>query len=65
VTVEGGNILDGIYFEKSSRLSIHGVVYMTVYIHILKVKKIKLEPFKKKDTFVGYIVFHMEIDREE
>ena len=38
---------------------------MTVYINILKVKKTKLEPSKKKDTFVGYRVFHMEIDEEE
>jgi hypothetical protein len=38
---------------------------MTVYIHIPKAKKTKLEPSEKKDTFVGYRVFHMEIDREE
>jgi hypothetical protein len=38
---------------------------MTVYIHIPKAKKTKLEPSKKKDTFVGYRVFHMEIDEEE
>jgi hypothetical protein len=36
-----------------------------VYIHIPKVKKTKLETFKKKDTFVGYKVFHMDIDSEE
>jgi hypothetical protein len=38
---------------------------MTIYIHIPKAKKTKLEPSKKKDTFVGYRVFHMEIDSEE
>jgi hypothetical protein len=38
---------------------------MTIYIHIPKVKKTKLEPSEKKDTFVGYRVFHMEIDEEE
>jgi hypothetical protein len=38
---------------------------MTIYIHIPKAKKTKLEPSEKKDTFVGYRVFHMEIDEEE
>jgi hypothetical protein len=38
---------------------------MTIYIHIPKAKKTKLEPSKNKDTFVGYRVFHMEIDEEE
>jgi hypothetical protein len=38
---------------------------MTVYIHVPKVKRMKLEPSEKKDTFVGYRVFHMEIDSEE
>ena len=38
---------------------------MIVYIHIPKVKKMKLEPFGKKDTFVGYRLFHIEIDSEE
>jgi hypothetical protein len=38
---------------------------MTVYIHIPKAKKTKLKPSEKKDTFVGYKVFHMEIDEEE
>jgi hypothetical protein len=39
---------------------------MTVCIHILKAKKMKLEPSEKKDTFfVGYRVFHMDIDSEE
>jgi hypothetical protein len=38
---------------------------MTVYIHIPKVKKTKLEPSEKKATFVGYRLFHMDIDREE
>jgi hypothetical protein len=36
---------------------------MTVYIHVPK--RMKLEPSGKKDTFVGYRVFHMEIDSEE
>jgi hypothetical protein len=43
----------------------HGVVYMTVYIHITKAKKTKLEPFEKKYTFVGCRMLHMEIDNEE
>jgi hypothetical protein len=38
---------------------------MTICIHILKAKKNKLEPSENKDTFVGYRVFHMEIDEEE
>jgi hypothetical protein len=38
---------------------------MTIYIHIPKEKKTKLEPSKKKDTFVGYRVFHMDIDEED
>jgi hypothetical protein len=38
---------------------------MKVYIHIPKVKKTKLEPFENKNTFVGYRVFHMDIDEEE
>jgi hypothetical protein len=38
---------------------------MTVYIHIPKEKRTKLEPSEKKGTFVGYIVSHMEIDSEE
>jgi hypothetical protein len=38
---------------------------MIVYIHIPKAKKTKLDPSKKKDTFMGYRVFHMEIDRED
>jgi hypothetical protein len=29
------------------------------------VKRNKLEPSEKKDTFVGYIMFHMNIDSEE
>jgi hypothetical protein len=48
VTVVGGNILNGIYFDTWSRLSKHGVVYMIVYIHI---SKMKLEPSEKKDIF--------------
>jgi hypothetical protein len=65
VTVAGGNILDGLWFETWSRLSRHGVVYMTIYIHIPKAKRTKLEPSGKKDIFVGYRVFHTEIDSEE
>jgi hypothetical protein len=38
---------------------------MIIYIHILKVNKTKLEPYENKDTFVGYRVFHMDIDEEE
>jgi hypothetical protein len=38
---------------------------MTVYIHVPKVKRTNLEPSGKKDTFLGYKVFHMEIDCEE
>jgi hypothetical protein len=38
---------------------------MTMYIRILKAKRTKLEPSRKKDIFVGYRVFHIEIDREE
>jgi hypothetical protein len=35
---------------------------MTIYIHVLKEKRMKLEPFGKKGTFVGLKVSHMEID---
>jgi hypothetical protein len=38
---------------------------MKIYIHIPKAKKTKLEPSEKKNTFVAYRVFHMDIDREE
>jgi hypothetical protein len=38
---------------------------MIIYIHVPKVKRMMLEPSGKKDTFVGYKVFHMEIDCEE
>jgi hypothetical protein len=38
---------------------------MTVYIHVSKEKRTKLEPYGKKGTFVGYRVSHMEIDSEE
>jgi hypothetical protein len=38
---------------------------MIVYTHVPKEKRTKLEPSRKKDTFVGYKVFHMEIDCEE
>jgi hypothetical protein len=56
VTVGGGNRLDGLWFETWSKLSRHGVVDMTVYIHVPKEKRKKLEPFGKKGTFVGYRV---------
>jgi hypothetical protein len=38
---------------------------MTIYIYVPKTKRTKLKPSGKKDTFVGYIVFHMEIYCEE
>jgi len=38
---------------------------MTVYIQVPKAKRMKLEPSGKKDTIVGYKMFHMEIDCEE
>ena len=37
---------------------------MTIYIYVMKAKRKKLEPYGKKDTFVGYKGFHMEIDEE-
>jgi hypothetical protein len=37
---------------------------MIVYIHVLKAKRMKLEP-SRKDTFGGYKMFHMDIDCEE
>jgi hypothetical protein len=48
--------------ETWSRLSKHRVVYMIVYIHVLKRKRTNLEPFGKKGTFARYIVSHMEIE---
>jgi hypothetical protein len=63
--VAGGNMLDGLWFETWSRLSRHGVVGVTEYIHVLKEKRMKLEPSGKKGTFVGYRESHMEIDSEE
>jgi hypothetical protein len=65
VTTVGGNKLDGLWFETWSKLSRQGVVYMTIYIHKPIEKRTKLEPSRKKGTFVGYIVSHMEIDSEE
>jgi hypothetical protein len=47
VTVAVGNRLDGLWFETLSRLSGHGVVCMTIYIHIPKAKRTKLEPSGK------------------
>jgi hypothetical protein len=38
----------------------HGIVDMTIYFHILKDKRTKLEPSEKKGTFVGYKVSHIE-----
>jgi hypothetical protein len=37
---------------------------MTIYNHVQKGKRKTLEPSGKKDNFVGYKVFHMEIDCE-
>jgi hypothetical protein len=34
VTIEGGNKLDGLWFETWSRLSRHRVVYRIIYIHV-------------------------------
>jgi hypothetical protein len=63
--VSVGNRLDGLDFNTWSILSRHRFLYMTVYIHVPKVKRMKLEPSRKKDTFLGYKVFHMDIDCEE
>jgi hypothetical protein len=38
---------------------------MTVYIHVPKQKRMKLEPSRKKGTFMRYRVSHMGIDCEE
>jgi hypothetical protein len=38
---------------------------MTIYIHVPKQKRTKLEPSGKKGTFMGYKVSHMGIDCEE
>jgi hypothetical protein len=38
----------------------HVIANMTVYFHILKDKRTKLEPSEKKGTFVGYRVSHIE-----
>jgi hypothetical protein len=38
---------------------------MIIYIHVLKEKRTKLEASRKKDNFVGYRGFHMDIDCEE
>jgi hypothetical protein len=40
-------------------------VYTTIYIHAPKKKRTKLKPSGKKDTFVRYKVYHMEIDCKE
>jgi hypothetical protein len=48
--------------ESWSILSRHRFVYMTIHIHVIKEKGMKLEPFRKKGTFVGYKVSHMDID---
>jgi hypothetical protein len=37
---------------------------MTIHMHVLKVKRMNLEP-SENDTFVGYRVFHMETNSEE
>jgi hypothetical protein len=44
-------------------MSKHGVVDMIVYFHVPKNMRTKLEPFGKKDTFVGYKVSYMEKSR--
>jgi hypothetical protein len=38
---------------------------MTIYIHVPKQKRTKLEPSGKKGTFMGYRVSHIRIDCEE
>jgi hypothetical protein len=38
---------------------------MTIYIHVPKEKRTKLEPSRKKGTSMGYKVSHMGIDCEE
>jgi len=38
----------------------HGIVDITIYSQIMKDKRMKLEPFVKKGTFVGYKVSHIE-----
>jgi hypothetical protein len=44
----------------------HGVGYLDMeYTSIYIEEEDKVRTFKKKDTFVGYRVFHMEIDSEE
>jgi hypothetical protein len=40
-------------------------MYMNIYIHVPKAKRTKLEHSRNKDTFVGYIAFHMDIDCEK
>jgi hypothetical protein len=65
VTVAGGNKLDGLWFETWRKLSRHGVVDMTIYIHVPKEKRTKLVPYGKKGTFVGYKDSHLNIDNEE
>jgi hypothetical protein len=42
VTVVGGNMSDGVWLETWRRLSRHGVVDMTTYIHVPKEKRTKL-----------------------
>jgi hypothetical protein len=51
--------------ETWSKLSKHRVLYKIVRIHVTKEKRTKLEPSRKKATFPGYRVYHMEIDFEE
>ena len=38
---------------------------MTIYIHVPKQRRTKLEPSGKKGTFMGYRVSHIRIDCEE
>jgi hypothetical protein len=61
MTVARGNIL----YETWGRLSRHRFMYMTVCIHVMKEKRIKSDPSKKKVTFVRYKVSNMDIDCKE
>jgi hypothetical protein len=48
--------------ETWRRLSIHRAMYITIHIHVIKEKRTELEPSRKKGTFAGYRVSHIEID---
>jgi hypothetical protein len=51
--------------ETWSRLSRHGVVYMNAHIHVMKEKRMNSKPSRKKGTFAGYRVSHIEIECKE